>query len=60
VSGVFSLAQSIRCLATQRLVRLAIALSCGLTLGACSKCDVPTWMPNPAAPHACHNGPDPQ
>jgi hypothetical protein len=42
------------------MMRLAVALAFGLMLGACSKCDVPAWMPNPAAPHACHNGPDPQ
>jgi hypothetical protein len=57
---VSSLVQSIGCPATQRFTRLLIALCFGLVLGACSKCDVPTWMPNPAAPHACHNGPDPQ
>jgi hypothetical protein len=60
VSNVSSLVPSIGCLATQRMMRLVIALSFGLMLGACSKCDVPTWMPNPAAPHSCHNGPDPQ
>jgi hypothetical protein len=41
-------------------LRLLIILGFGLMLGACSKCDVPTWMPNPSAPHACHDGPSPQ
>jgi hypothetical protein len=57
---VSSLVQSNRRHATPRVMPLLIALGFGLALGACSKCDVPTWMPNPAAPHACHNGPDPQ
>jgi hypothetical protein len=41
-------------------LRLVVILSFGLALGACSKCDVPTWMANPSAPHACHDGPSPQ
>jgi hypothetical protein len=39
---------------------LLIALGFGLALGACSKCDVPNWFPNPSAPHACHDGPPTQ
>jgi hypothetical protein len=35
-----------------RTVLLAVAL--GLGLGACSKCDVPVWMPS-----SCHAGPGP-
>ena len=37
-------------------LRLVLLLGCGLALGACSKCDIPTlgyW----GAPHACHDGP---
>jgi hypothetical protein len=52
--------QSIGRLAAQRMTRLLIALGLGLALGACSKCDVPTWMPNAPAPHSCHDGPSPQ
>jgi hypothetical protein len=38
-----------------------VAICClGLALGACSKCDVPNWLPNPSAPHACHDGPPAQ
>jgi hypothetical protein len=52
--------RSIRRLAAQRMMRLVIALCFGLALGACTKCDVPTWMPNAPAPHSCHDGPSPQ
>jgi hypothetical protein len=34
-----------------RGVLLAVAL--GMGLGACSKCDIPVYMPN-----SCHAGPD--
>jgi hypothetical protein len=34
-----------------------VILALGLALGACSKCDVPTWQPNRAAPQSCHDGP---
>jgi hypothetical protein len=47
-------------LATPRMLRLIVALGLGLALGACSKCDVPNLLPNPSAPHACHDGPSPQ
>jgi hypothetical protein len=57
VSIVCNLLQSVGRVTALRLV---IILGFGLTLGACSKCDVPTWMPNPSAPHACHDGPSPQ
>jgi hypothetical protein len=60
VSGVSSLVQSIGYLATRRMLRLLIALGFALALGACSKCDVPNWLPNPSAPHACHDGPPAQ
>jgi hypothetical protein len=47
--------------ATQRAMRraavLAVILGFGLALGACSKCDVPTWQPRPAGPRSCHDGP---
>jgi hypothetical protein len=55
-----TLVQSIRHLAAEHTLRLVIALGLGLALGACSKCDVPTWMPNAPAPHSCHDGPSPQ
>jgi hypothetical protein len=57
VSIVCYLLQNIGRLAA---LRLLIVLGCGLALGACSKCDVPNLLPNPAAPHACHDGPSPQ
>jgi hypothetical protein len=28
------------------LAVLGLILGCGLALGACSKCDVPTWQPS--------------
>jgi hypothetical protein len=39
---------------------LAAILGLGLTLGACSKCDVPTWQPGQTGPKSCHDGPAPQ
>jgi hypothetical protein len=60
VSFVSTLVQNIGHLARQRGMRLLFALGLGLALGACSKCDVPNWLPNPAAPHTCHDGPSPQ
>jgi len=60
VNVVSTLVQSIERRATPRLMRLLIALGFSLALGACSKCDVPNWLPNPSAPHACHDGPSPQ
>jgi hypothetical protein len=44
-------------------LRLALLLGVSLMLGACSKCDVPTWQHGSSAeavPAACHNGPQPQ
>jgi hypothetical protein len=35
-------------------------LGLGLTLAACSKCDVPNLLPHQAGPQSCHDGPDPQ
>jgi hypothetical protein len=45
--------------ATLRLVAL---LGFALTLGACTKCDVPTWQHSSSgeAPVACHDSPAPQ
>jgi hypothetical protein len=45
-----------------RRVRLLMAivssLALGLSLAACSKCDVPTWhRDSPTAPQSCHDGP---
>ena len=44
------------------LPRLAAVLGIGLLLGACSKCDVPTWQHSSldGAPAACHDGPPAQ
>jgi hypothetical protein len=44
------------------LAVLGLVLGCGLALGACSKCDVPTWQPGQSgqAPHSCHSTPSPQ
>jgi hypothetical protein len=34
------------------------SLALGLSLAACSKCDVPTWhRDSPTAPQSCHDGP---
>jgi hypothetical protein len=43
-------------IAGNRLLRLVVVVSFGMTLGACSKCDVPTWQPNraPGPPLSCH------
>jgi hypothetical protein len=45
-----------------RRVRLFVtiisSLFLGLSLAACSKCDVPTWRSNsPTGPQSCHDGP---
>jgi hypothetical protein len=39
-----------------RLLRLVVVIGVGMALGACSKCDVPTWQPNraPGSPLSCH------
>jgi len=38
------------------LLRLVLVVGFAVALGACSKCDVPTWQPNrpPASPASCH------
>jgi len=43
-------------------LRLFVLAAFALALGACSKCDVPVWVPNhsPATPSSCHDGPAPQ
>jgi hypothetical protein len=48
--------------ATDRILRLLVLAAFALALGACSKCDVPVWVPNrsPATPSSCHDGPSPQ
>jgi hypothetical protein len=44
--------------AGDRTLRLLAVVAFGLALGACSKCDVPTWRhDSPAAPQSCHDGP---
>jgi hypothetical protein len=41
-----------------RPLAIVAALLLGLSLSACSKCDVPTWHPDsPTAPQSCHDGP---
>lgn len=44
------------------MLRLVALLGFGLMLGACTKCDVPTWQHSSAgdAPVACHDSPAPQ
>lgn len=37
-------------------IRLIAATMVAATLGACSKCDVPTLIPN-QTPGSCHDGP---
>ena len=40
----------------------ALLLASALSLGACSKCDVPNFWPHtaPDPPQSCHDGPDVQ
>jgi hypothetical protein len=49
-------------IAVGRILRLLVLATLALTLGACSKCDVPNWLPghSPAAPASCHDGPSPR
>jgi hypothetical protein len=44
------------------VLRLLALLGFGLMLGACTKCDVPTWQHSGLgdAPVACHDSPAPQ
>jgi len=43
------------------LLRLAALIGLGLMLGACTKCDVPTWRSGSAqGALACHDTPQPQ
>jgi hypothetical protein len=44
------------------LLRLLALLGFAFMLGACTKCDVPTWQhsSNGATPAACHDSPAPQ
>jgi hypothetical protein len=50
--------QTIVQFAGDRTLRLLAVVAFGLALGACSKCDVPTWRhDSPAAPQSCHDGP---
>jgi hypothetical protein len=46
--------------ALRRLAVLTAMCGFGLALGACSKCDVPNWLPSQPGPHACHDAPSPQ
>jgi hypothetical protein len=40
------------------LMAIVSSLVLGLSLAACSKCDIPTWRSSsPAAPQSCHEGP---
>jgi hypothetical protein len=43
-------------IAGNRLLRLVLVVGLAMALGACSKCDVPTWQPNltPGSPASCH------
>ena len=43
-------------IAGNRLLPLVVVVGFGMALGACSKCDVPTWQPNraPGPPLSCH------
>jgi hypothetical protein len=44
------------------MLRLVALLGFALMLGACTKCDVPTWQHSSTgdAPVACHDSPAPQ
>jgi hypothetical protein len=42
----------------RRCLPIVASLLLGLSLAACSKCDVPTWhRDSPTAPQSCHDGP---
>jgi hypothetical protein len=43
-------------------LRLLVLLGFALTLGACTKCDVPAWQHSSSGgdPVACHDSPAPQ
>jgi hypothetical protein len=43
-------------MAENRLLRLVLVVGFAVALGACSKCDVPTWQPSrtPGSPASCH------
>lgn len=45
--------RGVRRVAGGRVWRLVVALGFGMALGACSKCDIPTYQPN-RAPLSCH------
>jgi hypothetical protein len=41
-----------------RCLPIVASILLGLSLAACSKCDVPIWhRDSPAAPQSCHDGP---
>jgi len=44
------------------MLRLLALVGFALMLGACTKCDVPTWQHSSSgdAPVACHDSPTPQ
>jgi hypothetical protein len=44
------------------MLRLLAVLGFALALGACTKCDIPTWQHSSTgnAPVACHDSPGPQ
>lgn len=46
--------------ATRPLGVSVAILALGLSLGACTKCDVPNLIPNKSAPQSCHDDPSPQ
>ncbi|MFZ3308776.1 MAG: hypothetical protein WB868_19310 [Xanthobacteraceae bacterium] len=44
----------------RRVLSFIAASGLAFALGACTKCDVPNFLPHPAGPQSCHSGPDPQ
>ena len=57
VSPLFILAPlfSSKSLPARARTIVALAITVGLMLGACTKCDVPTWPSSqPGAPASCH------
>jgi hypothetical protein len=55
---ILGLIRTIAHIAGDRTLRFLAVVAFGLALGACSKCDVPTWRhDSPAAPQSCHDGP---
>jgi hypothetical protein len=50
----------IRCIADGRSARFFMLALVALALAGCSKCDMPVWRHDSAAPQSCHDEAPPQ